>query len=114
MNPLLELADRVEAARAGDRELAEGVYCALGLARFVEGAFDAYRAPDYLSSLDAATTLVPRGWAWLRKDFSTMTCVQLTGTEKGWAKHLDGMGATPAAALTAASLRAIASMGSSG
>jgi hypothetical protein len=54
---LLALAAKVEALSGPDRRVDGDIYCALGLAAFVEDAFDAYRAPAYTASLDAAMTV---------------------------------------------------------
>jgi hypothetical protein len=63
-------------------------------------------APAYTESLDAAMTLVPEGSVWLRKSPETMSIYTPPTNEKVWAHHIDGKGATPALALTAAALRA--------
>lgn len=60
----------------------------------------------YTASLDAAASLVPSGWVWLRKTPQTMTVYMPPQDEKAWAVHIDGAAATPALALTAAALRA--------
>ncbi len=66
------------------------------------------RLGSFTTSIDAAMTLVPEGWEWLRKSPETMTVYRpLDPMEsKAWAKHIDGTGATPALALASASLRA--------
>lgn len=76
---LLALAERVERATGADRELDGDIFCALGLAQLIEGAFDAYRAPAYTASLDAALTLVPEGWSiqMLLSENGKYPCVKL-------------------------------------
>lgn len=120
MTDLMELASRVEAGEGADRELDADVFCALGLAPFVEGAYDAYRAPAYTASLDAAMSLVPQGWGWnvsqpndraiasgLLKERTPVHGEVQYGCDHRYAVAA----ATPALALTAACLRARAHQG---
>jgi hypothetical protein len=131
---LLELADRVEAATGPDRELdAEIAVTALGF--FVAdprypGAPTAYGYVDedgsrvepghggkqlirqFTSSLDAAMTLVPVGWSVLlfvaSKHHSTRCTLAGNGETIEASESIVVVAATPALALTSASLRAMA------
>lgn len=122
MNPLLELADRVEAAKGSpeDGRLNTEILRALGWASDSLSMSDptgrrVSHLPDYVSSINAAMTLVPAEWAYIgyrRYADGTVTCdMEVVGIR---VSEISADGATPALALTAASLRAIASMGSSG
>jgi hypothetical protein len=118
---LLALAERCEAATGPDRELDGDIFCALGHAPFIEGAYCAYRSPAYTASLDAAMTLVPEGWRWMagHREFS-----HARGYVENGGPAFVGVGtrrnpnrlwfettaATPALALTAAALRARAAL----
>lgn len=62
------------------------------------------------TSLDAALTLVPEGFDWLRLGPVTMTVYPVQHDPKAWAHHIEATGATPALALCAAALRARASL----
>lgn len=103
---MTDLSTRIEQAGEGCRELDQDIFCDLGLAPFVEGAFNAYQAPHYTTSIDAAMTLVPEGAVWLRKTPNTMSVYIPPIDEKVWATHIDAKGATPAMALAAAAIRA--------
>lgn len=61
----------------------------------------------YTSSLDAALTLVPEGWEWLREHLETM-CVYLPkhNDVNSWDIHITGAHKTPAIALCIAALKA--------
>lgn len=128
---LLELAERCEKASGPDRELDADIWDALGLSPKYEGRRRAkygkwarldggtYHfandsawgsncgAPSFTASLDAAMTLVPEGWmdglhlVWSRGLKSERVCMA-----KLRFMRTEGDGATPALALTAASLRA--------
>lgn len=122
MTDLEKLAERVERegpSRELDAEIAVSV---LGMERegnLFESADRTYvlerdyyaldggprELPAYTSSLDAAMTLVPEGCLWLRLDGKTMTIAIPGAGEKDWARHVDGVSSTPAAALCAAALR---------
>lgn len=112
---LIDLAERVEAASGPDREIDQDVFCEVDLAPFVEGAFDAYRAPTYTVSLDAAMTLVPEKWRLRQINYSAPCAddrkwhLNLHGGSEGQDTFV-GRGVTPALALTAAALRARASI----
>lgn len=90
------LAVRVETEEPS-RELRYAIAEALGL--------DVDPAPRMLDSLDAAVTLVPNHAVWLRKSEKVMT-VAFYGRGEEWGIHIDATGHNPAAALTAAALRA--------
>lgn len=64
--------------------------------------------PDPLHSLDAAASLVPSGAVWLRKSEKVMTVAFYGRGEEDWGIHIAATGPNPAAALTAAALRAMA------
>lgn len=129
---LIELAERVEAAKGPDLALDCEIWETFGLVPEYEcrswcrqdGRTDLTRemyvrawAPAFTASLDAALTLVPKGWRLTRLSDTTETLAEwqlgpwlaqltraepfgLAGTEHG---------STPALALVAASLRARAS-----
>jgi hypothetical protein len=114
MNPLLELADRVEAATGPDRELD------IATQRIVRDKpgliYGLHACPPYTASLDAAATLVPEGWDWSASgygDDGASAEVWLHGWQDD-TKINSFLASTAPLCLVAASLRAIASMGSSG
>lgn len=94
---LLALADRVEREEPNTR--LDGW--------IAEMFFNGNHIPPYTTSLDAAASLVPSTAVWLRKSEKTMT-VAFYGRGEEWGIHIDATGHTPAAALTAAALRAMA------
>jgi hypothetical protein len=69
-----------------------------------------WRPQAYTTSLDAAVTLVPEGWAWLHSSFDVMTCVKLTEDDKEWPPRVHGTGRALPMALCAAALRARAAV----
>ncbi len=125
---LLELALRCEAATGADREIdveieARKIDAKTGLAdcsfptveKWVAAALQyGWNVPRYTASLDAAMTLVPEGW--------TVANLSQSDTKGWWAELRQGLlssydkvvfgkqlnNATPALALCAASLRALA------
>ena len=137
MDDLNTLADRVEAVGAGSRELDAEIQRTLG-----DGSSDHWfkdhngkhvsddTAPAYSTSIDAALTLVPDGWAvealsiWPSPPEKadnvsrSRSSVRLVGMSmERWGKRMiwghsgkdgrvEGEGETPALALTAAALRA--------
>ena len=130
---LLKLAERVEALSGPDRltdanihwqirrddfepdeDHTDQTYCyARGgwtLNRADHHFLDSIPVPRYSSSLDAAMTLVPKGWAWSVLDRRTTGYSKPNG--QCWTKEdrstLHGDAATPALALCAAALRALA------
>lgn len=117
---LLALADKVEALEGPSREVDCWIENRLGLARFVpdrpspfgEGWLDKRVEPrPYTASLDAAMTLVPEGWVLrLSQIRFGMWQVELWQGDKSFKTDPDvrSIAATPALALTAASLRALA------
>lgn len=124
MNPLLELADRVEAATGPDRELDAEIFDLVAGGMFwpetqqwwLSGTTS--REPIvFTASLDAATKLVPEGYPWSVNTSVGRAWILPPGD---YLESLrignvgDAANSDPALALTAASLRAIASMGSSG
>ena len=127
---LLALADRVEAATGADRELdADIAVAAAGFRRVSEsmlckdewdyasnadGYFLAW--PRYTASIDAALTLVPSGWTWSivheREWELSGKPAYFSDLRRGYRTSYDNAtlswSATPALALTAAALRALA------
>lgn len=123
---LLRLAERCER-----EEPSWGLCCDIELA-IVPGAIDrrswdgsvaigvgkrAYNPPAYTTSLDAAVTLVPEGWAWLvewiGKPFTEgMARLWIPGSRTQGLRIETVMATakTPALALCAAALRALASL----
>ena len=113
MNAVTTLAERVEASAGSDRELDREIKEALEIGKpWTRSTPEAAQvwALHYTSSIDAALTLVPEGW-----------CFRIEGGPAfgGLASVGDGhplagqtvSAATPALALCAAALRAIASEG---
>lgn len=112
MTPLCDLIARLEAAKEGSRELdaAIDIYVTGGssadLAYVLEDVDRTLRPKHYTTSLDAALTLVPKGYfgeidfgflvdkqaAWVRKNNDTPRVI--------------GYGKTPALALCIAALKA--------
>lgn len=112
---MTDLATRIEQAGEGNRELDRLVAVSL----LMDGPWGAYETasdwlkaaeqwniPHYTTSIDAAATLVPVGYAWLRKSPGAMTVYKVPTDDKEWAQHIDGTAATPALALCAAAIRA--------
>jgi hypothetical protein len=99
----LELAERCEAATGPDRELDAEIAQVVGAQPVMicdTGNVLIYQS--FTASLDAAMTLVPEGRRWLLQTL-------MTGkyrAEADW--NGSGQGSTPALALCAAALRAIA------
>ena len=107
MTNLTELADRVETLDGPCYDTDELIGITVGFDfQFELGGAISRPPPHYTASLDAAMTLVPEGFDWLRKDFRTMTVVMPAADQKAWGRHIDATGATPALALCAAALRA--------
>lgn len=114
---LMRLAERCEAAREPSRRLDYDIFCAC-----VPMGERAYWEPDnrenhFTASLDAAMTLVPEGCLHMARTLwdDGKTCgqamvSQYSDTPKGkfWAVDHAGLGATPALALCAATLKALA------
>jgi hypothetical protein len=132
---LLSLADRCEQATGADRELDALVWltCVPGTTRnelryihkatgkecVIDETRDANRClivvPAYTASVDAAMTLVPSGWriiALAETQIADALPFEVRLSERnadfGRSKVVGGDAATPARALTAAALRAIA------
>ncbi len=126
---LMSLADRCEKAQGADRLLDFDIAQMIGLVPigavqmryaidpglFTTTGGDATAVPRYTASLDAALSLVPEGWAWAvyggaREEIvATAYCVP-NGGRLPWPDWVtDICAATPALALCAAALRALAS-----
>jgi hypothetical protein len=113
---LLALAERVEALTGPDRGIDTWIENHLGLARF-EPAHpfrshcdgDTRKEPKpYSASLDAAMSLVPEGWVSVHGwDYPNIATRVIFMDDDG-DRQFRGRAATPALALTAAALRAIA------
>lgn len=116
---LLALADRVE-REAPSRELFVAMATALGWRRGVEGlcrispkGIPHEREPNWLYSIDAAISLIPHGWVWVagcdfeQPGFARIHWCGITADDRPLTVQSDGA-ATPAAALCAAALRALA------
>lgn len=129
---LLALAERCETATGPDRELDGAIYIAVLIPAERAGRIDqnggfvgwwpkdgpyvgAREVPAYTASLDAALTLVPEGWHW-SADSRRFGYVRGRGPQdgapdpEGWARGT----ATPALALCAAALRALAAQAEGG
>jgi len=113
---LLALAERVEALAGPDRGVDARICIALGLSKdnvmVGEDGWcinsdtnpNPYRSPIYTASLDAAMSLVPEGaWWWVEAQ-----PLHRSRFLAGCGNEQIHSGATPALALTAAALRAIA------
>lgn len=123
---LLALAERVEALSGPDRE----VDCAIGVAigRFrtepntrwpdqldyieIREGGDWYPGhgfdmlvPNWTASLDAALSLQPEGWGWVDLEISPKATEVLINNQS---RQVCGRATTPALALTAVALRALA------
>ena len=111
MSDLVELADRVSALGGPDREVDfEIEKLVRPRAYMLDGP--ARQDPAYTASLDAAMTLVPDGWEWQMEAEET----EMFFPPSPWTYRVE-MGnlikveaATPALALTAAALRARATL----
>jgi hypothetical protein len=118
---LLGLADRCEKAGGPDRALSADILKAVGYRSNDWRLLDpngnpCMQVPDVLTSLDAALSLVPEGWKW-SCDFTQRPLFQDCGRADLYAPGIgddrpadvtDIYAATPALALCAASLRALA------
>jgi hypothetical protein len=130
MTDLMELASRVEAGESNDRDLNYAILMATGWGRDEGYALNpkgerVTHVPNYLASLDDATSLVPEGWRIWTADFSIegRFVWMLCGPKLTWITHEDGSreggddwyqsgaGTSPERALTAAALRARAHQG---
>lgn len=114
---LLELADAVEKAAGPDSDLD------VAIAKALAGPSGNYFPRSYTASIDAARTLVPEGRSWsieanvetfdandnLISDSGSIARIYHEGSKR-WADD-PSYAATPALALTAASLRALAAQG---
>lgn len=127
---LLALAERCEEAAAGSDELDEAISCAIfpelrqvsvtasvtGPEMIWEMRGQRVRILDYSSSLDAALSLVPEGWAWMVRRSAPddsqhpyhAAYVRRGLNDEDSTRY--GVAATPEQALTAAALRARAAM----
>ena len=124
---LLALADRVEAATGADTLLDALVSAAVNDAvlEVQDGCRAAFHSADgarwvsvpvlpYTASIDAALTLVPSGWRIHTGDFTirdwsmAADCESATATVIGRDGPEHGHASTPALAITAAALRALA------
>lgn len=131
---LLKMADRVEALSGPDREVDERISLAIGLPATVTIGHEVlgnlrqvpHTIKRYTASLDAAMTLVPAGW-WVAGLYFCHPDFRSAG-DRDWHSELGGPvswvqfdvvpepeyeceggnAATPALALTAAALRALA------
>ena len=131
MNKLLALADRVEKLTGPDRETDWRIQEALGIGKwpaidiwppFMKGSKVDKSIPAYTASIDAAMTLVP---AEAAHHFVEQQKVFRRSADYSWARLSlvfddgfsvgdEGRAATPALALTSASLRARAHGGGEG
>lgn len=119
---LMDLAERCEKADGADWNLSADIARAMGWAEG-EHAWHSldWRSrqsgpPHYTNSLDAALSLVPEGWRWSldhtqKPPYRDCGMATLYAPGDGWtpADVSEIYGATPALALCAAALRALAS-----
>lgn len=125
MTDLLELAERLERATGPDRELDKAIHGLLFPPRPVATDEDQpppgfgsgflsgdYWGSGYTSSIDAAMTLVPEGWDRIEQEQSRERAwARITVHRNGFAPQYESRAATPALALCAAALRALAQSG---
>jgi hypothetical protein len=115
---LIALAERVEALTGPDREINKALVPLVGLRLVEEGhpfglcCYDAnghgVPLPNFTASLDAAMSLVPEGWVSVRGwDYRNRASRAIFIDDEG-VRLFWGRAATPALAMTAAALRAIA------
>ena len=101
---LTKLAERVEALTEKCWDTDDLIYAALGFDN------EGYRgSPDYTADLDAAMSLVPEGWGGAIH-FSENRLHSTVKLGRSYPTNVQAFGeaATPALALTAAALRALA------
>lgn len=113
MTALSALIVRLAQATGPDPELDR----AIAAARGATTTYDLAACPEYTKSVDAALTLVPKGWCWLLRNHDGKPSPDGEGIGmRGFANiHADsrcaefiyGWAATPTLALCLASLRAI-------
>jgi hypothetical protein len=109
---LLDLAAKVEALTGPCRETNTEIALAIGWKRYAGDNWIGPRAeicvPDYTASLDAAMTLVPTQMEWEAGTAKLMDIcwARVIAIHDSW----KGKAATPAIALTAASLKARAAI----
>lgn len=104
---LLDLAKWCEEAGEPSRDLDCDIYAALDN-RPAEFS-DLHEAPDYTASLDAAMTLVPEGLFWTVDNSPSAHIISL-GPQGEKQLRAVSDAETPALALTATALRALAAM----
>ena len=115
---LLALAERVEAATGADKSLDTWIENHLDLARWERAGgygdqdYNRLEPRAYTSSIDAALTLVPSGMPWSinypANDGGQRSCHGIRTKPSADICGVFGCAATPALALTAAALRALA------
>ena len=114
---LIALAERVEELEGPDAKVNADILRALGwtehgFVAFTPSGHKAMVIPDYLGSIDAAMTLVPEGFCWTVNTFGepnkSASAYLITETNAMIRPERQYI-ATPALALCAAALRAIAS-----
>jgi hypothetical protein len=117
---LIALAERVEALTGPDRGVDARICIALGLSKDnvmvgVDGWCinsginpNPYRSPTYTASLDAAMSLVPEGYDCVHGWDYPNRAIRVLFMDDDGDRLFRGRAATPALALTAAALRAIA------
>jgi hypothetical protein len=114
---LLALAARVEAAQGADRMIDSEIHITLGRpvreCAGEDGCLFQQLAsvPHYTVSLDAAASLVPEGWAYHIAMRPWFDLYQAEGSVWAFgqrAASFTGAASTPALALTAAAIRALA------
>lgn len=111
-----EMIARIEAAEGSfdtlELELARWCYANGGIAgiNYDPRLWIERHCWEPLRSIDQAAALVPDGHEWIRKSSRSMTVYKVPPDDKTWALHHDAAGYTPAAALTAAALRARAAI----
>ena len=113
---LLALADRAEKATGPDRPISWDIWEELGKPAIDQGSRDG-SAPAYTASIDAAMTLVPEGWEPIidcRRTVEVQLETIAVDPETLDPRKVYVTGVTPALALCAAALRALATLDPTG
>ncbi len=113
------LIERIEGASEPCRVLDGDIACAIGLLHprdFVTPTSSVPPAPEYTGSIDAAVTLVPKGWVWTLVEHCDGAVAGLIDDRVHPVRHdsIEVEAATPALALCAAALKALSTMGVKG
>ncbi len=111
---MADLADRIEAATEGSRELDAEIALAIGWQNCIPCDFNGIKhrmggilnAPPFSRSVDAALSLVPEGWDWATGSNGANRGHSLLASRDDTDREIEADAATPALALCAAAIRA--------